>query len=149
MTPLAEIVYVGGALSDEMARQGVTMGIRDGVMYVSDAALFAAIFASFDQADGEKPAKIAEIKAEAQRRIFLIAPQWKQANLTARAAEMALGGGPQDPSEAAEVAAGTAIWNRIKALRAASDEIETRLAGLTDVVDVVAFDVVDAPEWPE
>jgi hypothetical protein len=66
-----------------------------------------------------------EIKAEAERRILLVCPEWKQRNLTARAAELALKGAANlTPEEAEEVAAGQAIWDTIKAIRLASNTIE-------------------------
>lgn len=65
------------------------------------------------------------VKAEAQRRIYAILPDWKQRNLTARAAELAIKGQANwTPEEQAEVTAGQAVWDQIKAIRAASDALE-------------------------
>ncbi len=71
--------------------------------------------------------RVAEIKATARDRIVAIASPERQANLTARAAELALNGGPQTPEEVAEVAAGQAIWTQIKAIRAASNAAEAQV----------------------
>lgn len=65
------------------------------------------------------------VKAEAQRRILHILPEWKQRNLTARAAELAIKGQSNwTTEETAEHTAGQAVWDQIKAIRTKSDEIE-------------------------
>lgn len=67
----------------------------------------------------------AAVKAEAARRILAILPEWKQRNLTARAAELAkIGEANWTQAEADEWAAGQALWDQVKAIRAASDNIE-------------------------
>lgn len=89
-------------------------------------------------------ARVIAIKAEARRRILTIAPEWRQANLTARAAELALlypnlRGEELSEPERAEYLAGQVIWDRIKAVRAASDALEQ-----SD-----AKDIADDRHWPE
>ena len=65
------------------------------------------------------------VKQEASRRIITICPEWKQRNLTARAAELAIKGVTNwTAEEQAEHAAGQAIWDQIKVVRARSDELE-------------------------
>lgn len=65
------------------------------------------------------------VKAEAQRRILEILPEWKQRNLTAQAAVLAEKGRANWTSEElAAWTAGEAVWNVIVAIRAASDLIE-------------------------
>lgn len=65
------------------------------------------------------------VKMEAQRRILVILPEWKQRNLTARAAELAMiGQANWTEEEQAEWDAGQALWNQIKAIRVASDALE-------------------------
>lgn len=65
------------------------------------------------------------IKAEAARRILAILPEWEQRNLTARAVELVKKGETNwTQAEAAEWAAGEALWSQIKAVRAASDALE-------------------------
>lgn len=88
-----------------------------------------------------KADRIAQIKVTARERILAIAPEWRQANLTARAAELALAGGPKTPSEVAEVAAGQTVWNAVKAVRAASDVAEAAVNAATtpEAVWAVAF----------
>ncbi len=85
--------------------------------------------------------RISAIKAAARDRIVAICPDWKQANLTARAAELALAGGPKTDAERAEVAAGAAIWAQIKAVRAASDTAEAAVlaAKTNEDADAVTF----------
>lgn len=70
---------------------------------------------------------VAGVKAEAQRRILEILPEWKQRNLTARAAELAIKGVSNwTAEETSEYEAGQAVWDRIKAIRAASDALEAQ-----------------------
>ena len=67
-----------------------------------------------------------QIKAEAALRILEVAPEWYQRNITARAAELALKGADNwTAEEQAEVAAGQAVWDKIKGIRAASSALET------------------------
>lgn len=67
----------------------------------------------------------ANVKAEAQRRITAIMPEWKQRNLTARAAELAIKGSANwTAEEQAEYSAGQAVWDQIKAIRIASNTLE-------------------------
>jgi len=68
---------------------------------------------------------IAKVKKEAQVRVLAVLPEWKQRNLTARAAELAAKGQANwTPEEQAEWEAGQAMWDKIKAIRAASDILE-------------------------
>jgi hypothetical protein len=68
---------------------------------------------------------VVAVKAEAQRRIISIIPEWKQRNLTARAAELAIKGVANwTAEETLEYEEGQAIWNSIKVVRAASDALE-------------------------
>lgn len=72
------------------------------------------------------PATVKDVKEEAYKRIVAILPEWKQRNLTARAAELAaiLAERSWTNEERAEWGDGQAIWDQIKAIRAASNEIE-------------------------
>lgn len=64
------------------------------------------------------PVTAADVNTEAQRRIYAIMPQHKQANLTARAAVLAAKGSPNwTQEEAEEWAAGLAQWLVIDNLR--------------------------------
>ena len=92
--------------------------------------------------------KIAECKAEAQRRIYAILPQWKQANLTARGVELnakMLTGGTLTQAEKDERTAGFALWEKVKAIRAASNLIEQDILASADPAN---FDVANSPRWP-
>lgn len=93
-------------------------------------------------------ALIAATKAEAQRRIYALLPQWKQANLMARAAELAFKveqGIALTQEEKDERTAGFALWNKVKAIRAASNLIET---DIKTSADPASFDVINNPRWP-
>lgn len=83
-------------------------------------------------------------KSEAQRRILAIAPEWKQRNLTARAAELVMAGEANwTPEEAAEAAVIRQAWDGIKAIRLASDTLETEVADGT-----WSGAPADWPGWP-
>lgn len=87
--------------------------------------------------------KVAAINAEAQRRIFLVAPDWKQRNLTARAVVLTrkiAGGGTLSADEQAEWDAGEAIWNEILAIRQASNALNA----MATIPDDFAADT----HWP-
>jgi len=97
--------------------------------------------------------RIGETKSEARRRILAIAPEWKQANLTARAAELTLlfpgvkGVEFEEPYRS-EYMAGQAIWDQIKVLREASNVREAWIVakGRT-VADLRSM--ANAPGWAE
>jgi hypothetical protein len=115
-----------------------------------DDAAFAAAVAAFDQVAAVRARVVAAVKVEAQRRIYSVVPQWRQANLTARGVVLAdKGRGSWSPAELAEWEAGEAIWQRVTALRDASNAIEAALAALGDWREIEALDVAARPEWPE
>lgn len=67
----------------------------------------------------------ADIKAEAQRRIVAIVPEWKQRNLTAQASILAEKGRANwTADELAAWTAGAAIWAQVLTIRTKSNEIE-------------------------
>ena len=85
----------------------------------------AAIKARCDEIAATVAADPAPIKAEAMRRILAIVPEWKQRNLTARAAELLLiGEANWSIEEQAEADDMQAVWDQVCAIRAASDAIE-------------------------
>ena len=95
-------------------------------------------------------ALVASTKAEAQRRILAAFPVWKQANMTARGVELVdkvAYGETLSQDEAGERDALRAAWAWVKSARAASDEIEAAIAGMTDA-ERVAFNALTRPEWP-
>lgn len=122
---------IGTALGAALTAAGVAWRTVDNGLLVSDEALFNSIAGSFDQAAGEKPAKIDEIKAEAAARIESTLPLWKQINLLRE-------GKPNDP-----------LFQKVDAIRVASDSIEAKLVALTDRDAVTGLDVSGAAEWPE
>ena len=83
------------------------------------------------------------VKDEAMRRILATVPEWKQRNLTARAAIMAkkvADGGTLTTSEATEWADGESIWNQVDAIRSASDALEA--------TSPIPTNYTDASHWP-
>ena len=94
----------------------------------------------FDWVVADVPATSAMVKAEAKRRILHILPEWKQRNLTARATELAIKGVQNwSLEEQTEVAAGQALWNQIKVIRAKSDALEA--------IDPIPVDYTDDKYW--
>lgn len=73
----------------------------------------------------QPPPNAVDVKTEAQRRIYELYPQWKQANMTARAVEL-LQKGQQNwtMEEQAEAAALNDSWAWIKHIRQKSNKIE-------------------------
>jgi len=91
---------------------------------------------------GHADIKIAETKAEANRRILAILPEWKQRNYTARAVEKVAAGEVGDD----EWNAMHTAWQQIKAVRVASDAIEAEINALTDE-QAGQYDVSANPLW--
>lgn len=82
-----------------------------------------------------------DIKAEARRRIIAIADEDRQRNLTARGVELLrVGTANWTSAEQAEADAIDAVWQAIKAIRAASDTIEA--------MDPIPADFTDPAYWP-
>ena len=87
-------------------------------------------------------------KKEAQRRIYDLAPQWQQSNLTARAVELIekrLNLIVLTQAELDELAAGFAVQEKIRAIGLASNLIEADIDATTDPV---SFDVEKSQKWP-
>ncbi len=84
---------------------------------------------------------ITRIKNEARKRITeVVGPDWKQQNLLAHAAELHLKEtrGVISTEEAAELQGILGLWNWVKAVRAASNALETTLPA----------DYKDDQHWP-
>lgn len=95
--------------------------------------------------------RIEDIKREANRRIIAIVPEWKQRNLTARAAVYAkqvADGIPLTVDQQNEWDAGDLIWQQVNTIRNKSDQIETLLSGMTDE-ELVSFNPTDDNHWSE
>jgi hypothetical protein len=81
------------------------------------------------------------IKAEANRRILAIVPEWKQRNLLAQAAQLAKRGETHwTADDHAAWEDGETIWERVSAIRAASDDLEA--------MDPLPTDYDDDRHWP-
>ena len=83
------------------------------------------------------------VKAAARERIIAHYPEWKQANMTARAVELTralVENGSWTFGEQTEVAAIDAVWDWIKSVRAASDAIEA--------LDPIPADFNHPSRWP-
>lgn len=89
-----------------------------------------------------KAAKRLAIKTTARQIILARYPEWRQANLTARAVELVSLGQTSGP----EWQQMQSIWAWIKAVRARSDLLEADVAACTTVA---AVDAVQLSGWPE
>jgi len=91
--------------------------------------------------------KITEVKAEAGRRIVSLIPEWKQRNLTARAALLAIKGQANwTQAEADEFAVGALLWDAVTNLRTASNLLESNLNSMT-LEELQNFVVTDDLNW--
>lgn len=88
----------------------------------------------------QKAAKISAIKVGARARILARLPEWKQANMTARAVELMSLMQASGP----EWQAMQSAWNWIKAVRAHSDALE---AAVQQSNDPASVDIETG--WPE
>lgn len=99
------------------------------------------IAAMLDDLAAPEKVTASDIKAEAERRILRIAPEWRQRNAIARGLELLEkrdGGTALTAAEEAERAAIQGMWSAIKAIRARSDELERTLPD----------DYQDDARWP-
>jgi hypothetical protein len=72
------------------------------------------------------PPSVDQVKGEAQRRIYEVYPQWKQANMTARAVELVRKGEANwTAQEQAESQALDAAWVWVKSIREKSNTLES------------------------
>lgn len=140
---LTEFGYAWGAVED---RPAITAAQ---VMQKADPVLNGAFVSvgwtvrdkTQAELDADREKKIADIKAEAHRRIVALCPEWKQRNLTAQAAQLAKKGESNWTQEEADAwAAGEALWAQIAAIRAASDAIE--------LMDPLPDDIQNTEYWP-
>ena len=82
--------------------------------------------AEIDQYDQVHYAEMVNlVKIEAHRRIVQVVPEWKQLNLLARSTELVkIGEQNWTAAEREEVVLIESIWDKVKQLRAKSDELE-------------------------
>lgn len=110
--------------------------LSESVSYDGQKTIVTRAYASPDYAS-IRSKLIAKVKATAGDIILDYCPQYKQANLTAQAAELALtfpGSKGEELPEPYMTAwrDGQAIWAKIKAVRAHSNTLETEIMGLPD-----------------
>jgi len=90
--------------------------------------------------------RIGQVNNEAGGRILAVLPDWKQRNLTARAVELtALGSANWNAGELAEWQAGQALWDWVKATRAATEAFAAAIEAETDPAAAAAIQ----PAWPD
>ena len=85
----------------------------------------------------QQAAAIAKINKEAGKVIIAFVPEWKQRNLTARAAELLyIGANNWTTEQAAEWAAIESIWDQVKAIRATSNNYTATVEAAETVIDI-------------
>lgn len=140
----------GYGLHEAIRAAGHWLREENGVFVSSDDQAVQAIIDAYDPVADHRTAKIAEVKAEAQQRIYAVVPAWKQTNLLAQAALLNdKGRGRWSAQELAAWNAGQALWAQVASIRAASDQIEADIAAMTDWQEINAFDVAASARWPE
>lgn len=115
-----------GHTSIAVERDGQTLFVPVDPLNADYAALFADNTPIAPYAP--PPVTADDIRGEARRRILAAIPDWKQANMTARAVELAdkqSRGESLTDAEMAERGAIDAAWGWIKSVRAASDTLES------------------------
>tara|TARA_R100001594_G_scaffold97946_1_gene132299 strand:+ start:113 stop:727 length:615 start_codon:yes stop_codon:yes gene_type:complete len=91
-----------------------------------------------------KSRKIVDVKAEAQKRILAILPDWKQRNFAFLYKQVS--DGTASDAQKAEMDAAVALWEKIDAVRSKSDEIEAAIASM-DKDAVNLFIISDDANW--
>lgn len=139
------------ALTEAISAAGHTLRIHNNTPLADDEAAVQAIIDGFSGTDAVVPV-VAAIKAKARDVIVARYPEWKQANMTARAVEITrvmAGGAGLSQSEADELQALESAWTWIKSVRAASDGHEAAvmaLAAADDFPAIVGYDL--GVGWP-
>jgi predicted house-cleaning NTP pyrophosphatase (Maf/HAM1 superfamily) len=127
-------VFVDGALPDvaavEVPERPDEFSEWNGAAWVEDLG-------------AKKAHAVAGVKAEAGKRILARYPQYKQANMTARAVELAADNQKTGP----EWTAIRAAWDWVKAVRAESNRIEAAVMAADTVAAVDA--AVAGAAWPD
>lgn len=142
---------VSPALAEAISAAGHALRLHNNAPLADDEAAVQAIIDAFSGTDAVVPV-VAAVKAKARDVIVARYPDWKQANMTARAVELTrimAGGGALSPTESAELAALETAWAWIKSVRAASDAHEVALMELAqadDFAGIVGYDI--AAGWP-
>jgi len=141
-------------LTDAIHRAGHSFRqMSTGEFVASDDAAVQAIIDAFDPVAAALPDKVTAVKAEAQRRIYLVLPAHMQTNLMAQGLQNTLTYGPDSATWPADQQAlkvyTDARWLRIKALREASNAIEAKLNAITDWQVLEAYDATTDADWPE
>lgn len=92
---------------------------------------------------------VAQIKQAASDHILAVLPEWKQANMTARAVELAeiRESREMTAEESAEHQALHAAWAWVRSVRTASDVAEADVAAM-DRAQLEAWTMPALPEWP-
>lgn len=139
----------GAALHEAIRKAGHSLKEVDGVWVASDDQAVQAIIDGFDALADARAKKVAAVKNEARRRILEIVPEWKQANLTARASELSKIRAERawTAEEQAEWDAGQALWDQVKAIRVASNLVEADILAIEDWQAVGAVDVKASARW--
>lgn len=134
-------------------RAGLRIIRRDGAWLAEEGA--QSIIDAHDSHADALADRLEALQAEAERRIGRQAPLWRQSDLTLRLVRLlCIRGGvgvtarqltPDEQQDAQQI---IARLQRMIDVRQARAAIEARLRTLTDVWQVIGFDVTTAPEWP-
>jgi hypothetical protein len=120
---------------------------RGATIAANDNGLPIAVFPPAPTLADKAAAAVRAVKAEAQRRITVVAPAWKQDNDNAALAQAALQLAIGGDHITVDVAPAIARREQIDAIRAASDALEEHVAAL-DEAGLAALDITSADHWP-
>lgn len=135
---------------EALSTAGIGVSWHDGAWLVSDEVAAQQVLGALDAVAVLRQQAIAGIKTEAGRRIEAVAPEWRQRNMTARGLELLMLGMQRafTADEAAEIVVIESVWISIKAVRAASNVIESAVGQMTDIGMLESLDVSAREEWP-
>lgn len=127
----------GHGLFIAIAAAGHYLYQRDNVWIATDDAAVQAIMDAYPLA-AYRAEVMAPIKQHAQNLIYSRYPQWRQANMTARAVELSLSQ-PLSPLDALELEDISAAWAWVRSVRLHCAALEEQLNACTEADQITAW----------
>lgn len=135
---------MGMGLHNAIAAAGYTLEHIDGEWVSSDDIAVQSIIDSYFET--HRDTIIEAIKSHAQALIYKRYPQWRQANMTARALELSMSV-HRSADDDAELSQIRAAWDWIRDVRIASAVHESGVIALATAHDLASYHWRDG--WPE
>ena len=135
----------------EVVRDAPTAGKHQTVQFgpvINDGGVYKRVGTITNQPTARIKAELVQqTKAVAKDKIEQLLPEWKQRNLLARGIELTNKGNKRTAEEDTEVEALQSQWDAIKAIRSASDSIETAINAMT-FAELQSYDLKTDARWP-